>query len=198
MLGHLDRLLAGMAAPAAADRRRSPSCRCCRRGERDQILLTWSGAESAPAGTGCLHELFEAQAVRTPDGRRPWSSGRAQQRWTYDELEPPCQPPGPPPAAARRRPGAARGRPVRRSGELVAALLGVLKAGAAYVPLDPAYPGAAGWRSLRRMRAPSWSPAAYGRLPELPGQRDRSSPPERRPRRREPGAARRPPATSPT
>ncbi len=134
LLDHFDRLLAGMAAGAIGTVAELPMLAA---GERDQILLTWSGAENSPAGTGCLHELFEAQAARTPQAT---ALIVGEERWTYDELNRRANRL----AHRLRRLGAGPEQRVGvlmgRSGELIAALLGVLKAGAAYVPLDPAYP----------------------------------------------------------
>ncbi|HEX4959260.1 MAG TPA: amino acid adenylation domain-containing protein [Thermoanaerobaculia bacterium] len=144
LLDHLDRLLAGMAAAEAGPVAELPLLAA---GERDQILLAWSGAENAPAGTGCLHELFEAQAARTPEATALvfWDK-RGEERWTYDELNRRANRL----AHHLRRLGAGPEQRVGvlmgRSGELIAALLGVLKAGAAYVPLDPAYPD--DWRAF--------------------------------------------------
>lgn len=86
-----------------------------------------------------LHAAFEAQANQTPDAPAIWHQGEAL---TYAELD----------AKANAVAGAliARDLPAEtrigicmgRSPDLVAALLGVLKAGCAYVPLDPAYPQA--------------------------------------------------------
>ena len=91
-----------------------------------------------PAAQPCLHELFEQQAVRTPDAV---ALVYEQQRLTYREL-------------ARRsdvlahrvralRPAgddAPIGLLVERSLETVVGILGILKAGAAYLPIDPALP----------------------------------------------------------
>ncbi|HEU4883746.1 MAG TPA: amino acid adenylation domain-containing protein, partial [Longimicrobium sp.] len=89
-----------------------------------------------PAGP-CVHELFHAQAARTPDAVALVWQG---ERMTYAELERRANRI----AHALRRRGA--GPEVRvgiclpRTLDLVPAMLGVLGAGAAYVPLDPAYP----------------------------------------------------------
>ncbi len=94
-------------------------------------------AREAMTSDPCLHELFEAQAERTP-AAVALVGGEAEM--SYADLER---------SANRlahhlRRRGA--GPEVRigvcaaRSPELVVALLGILKAGAAYVPLDPTYP----------------------------------------------------------
>src|SRR5436305_7950486 len=143
MLDHLDRLLAGMADATAADLGPVAELPLLAAGERDQILLVWSGAENAPAGTGCLHELFEAQAARTPEATALIAG---ELRWTYAELNRRANRL----AHHLRRLGAGPEQRVgvlmSRSGELIAALLGILKAGAAYVPLDPAYPD--DWRAF--------------------------------------------------
>ncbi|MGW1175356.1 amino acid adenylation domain-containing protein [Kitasatospora sp. NPDC002543] len=89
------------------------------------------------SGTGRVHRAFEEQARRTPDDTAVVAG---PVRTTYAELDRRAA------AVARelRRRGAGRGSLVGvcldRDEWLVPALLGVWKAGAAYVPLDPAYP----------------------------------------------------------
>jgi amino acid adenylation domain-containing protein len=88
-------------------------------------------------GSGCLHDLFEAQAARAPGAVAVVAGDR---RLTYGELD----------ADANRLARWLRARGVGpdvpvgicldRSLELVVAVYGVLKAGGAYVPLDPAQP----------------------------------------------------------
>jgi amino acid adenylation domain-containing protein len=84
-----------------------------------------------------LHELVADQAQRTPDRVAVQSAGR---RLTYRELVEAADRV----AAALVAGGAGPGRMVAvmidRSVELPVALLGVLKSGAAFVPVDPAYP----------------------------------------------------------
>ncbi|MFF3847789.1 amino acid adenylation domain-containing protein [Streptomyces sp. NPDC002328] len=105
--------------------------------ERRLAVFADGGAADAPADR-CLHELFEEQAARTPDAVAVVCDGEevtygALDAWA-DEL------------ACLLRPLTGPGRPVgvrvRRSPAMVAALLGVLKAGGCYVPLDPALPAA--------------------------------------------------------
>ncbi|WP_242691354.1 non-ribosomal peptide synthetase [Lysobacter enzymogenes] len=103
-----------------------------------KTVLGWhrrdAGAAPAPA---CLHQNFERQAAATPDAIALASGDRS---WTYASLNARAN------AVARRlrEQGAGIGSVVgvcaERHGDLVAALLGTLKAGAAYLPLDPAYP----------------------------------------------------------
>ena len=85
----------------------------------------------------CLHHLIEAQSARTPEADALVFEGR---RLTYRELERRASAL----AAHLRRLGAgpeARvGLYLERSLEMVVALLAVLKAGAAYVPMDVAFP----------------------------------------------------------
>jgi amino acid adenylation domain-containing protein len=107
--------------------------------ERQQVLFDWN-ATSASFPTGmCLHELFEQQAHSTPEAIAVCGGGR---RISYGELDRWSTSL----AGSLRRLGAAPGVPIalffERSVEMVAAMLGVLKAGSAYVPLDPAAPRA--------------------------------------------------------
>jgi len=101
------------------------------------LLASWNENTAPFPDTATLHGLVEAQVARTPDAPAITAAGRSA---SYAELN----------AMANRiahRLGAARVGPetlvgicAERSVELVAGLLGVLKAGAAYVPLDPEYP----------------------------------------------------------
>nr|WP_078861723.1 non-ribosomal peptide synthetase [Streptomyces sp. NRRL F-5650] len=105
--------------------------------ERDRLLVELNDtAAEVPAAT--IPELFEAQAARTPDGIAVIDGGT---RLTYRRLS----------ARAGRLARVLAGRGVGaesvvavslpRSADLVVALLAVLKAGGAYLPVDPAYPG---------------------------------------------------------
>ncbi|MES2939619.1 MAG: non-ribosomal peptide synthase/polyketide synthase [Pseudomonadota bacterium] len=104
--------------------------------EREQLLVRWN-ATGAEFPGGCMHELFEAQARRTPDAI---AVVHGENRLRYAELD----------AQANRLahhlrtlgvgPDARVAVCVQRSERMVVALLAVLKAGGAYVPLDPAYP----------------------------------------------------------
>ncbi|MFF3084243.1 amino acid adenylation domain-containing protein [Streptomyces nojiriensis] len=93
------------------------------------------GVDPAPAD-GRLHTLFEAEAARTPGKAAVICAG---QEVTYRELDAWAQD-----IADRLGPAVAPGTPVgvcvERSPAMVAALLGVLKAGGCYVPLDPGLP----------------------------------------------------------
>ncbi|MBV9792200.1 MAG: amino acid adenylation domain-containing protein [Chloroflexi bacterium] len=110
--------------------------------ERAQ-LQGWQGPISAADETRCAHELFAAQAARTPDAIAVafvGANGETEQL-SYAELD---QRSNLLASELRRRLPANRehliGLFLDRSPELIVAILGVLKAGAAYVPLDPTYP----------------------------------------------------------
>lgn len=87
----------------------------------------------------CIHHLFEEQVDRTPERPALACDGR---QWTYRELNARAN------QLAHRlrslgvKPGARVGLCMDRSGESIVALLGILKAGAAYVPLHSEQPKA--------------------------------------------------------
>ncbi len=133
LAGRLTRLLR-----QAADRPQDPvtSLEILSPGERDQILVQWNG-RSRDVPSAVLPELFAEQVARTPDATAVIYDGA---RLTYAELN----------ARANQLArylislGAGPERLVAiampRSADMIVAVLAVLKAGAAYVPVDPAYP----------------------------------------------------------
>ncbi|MET0396029.1 MAG: amino acid adenylation domain-containing protein [Longimicrobiaceae bacterium] len=136
MCEHLQNLLAAL---AAAPERPVAELPMLGAAERARVLEEWSAtAPGHPAGA-CVHDLFAAQARRTPDAPALRFRGEAL---SYAELD----------RWSARLASHLRGLGVgpetrvgvclERTPELVVALLGVLRAGGAYVPLDPAYPRA--------------------------------------------------------
>jgi len=107
--------------------------------ERALVLGPWTRGADLPPAEGAAHRLFEARAAEHPDFPALAGDG-----WTvsYGELDAHAE------RIARRLRALGVGVetpvgvPLPRSPELVAALLGVLKAGGVYVPLDPTLPGA--------------------------------------------------------
>jgi amino acid adenylation domain-containing protein len=85
----------------------------------------------------CLHELFEAQAARTPHAPALVFEGETL---TYRELDRRASRVAAQLAALGVGPDVTVGLHVERSLELVVGMLGILKAGGAYVPIDPSYP----------------------------------------------------------
>ncbi len=104
--------------------------------ERHQALVEWNDTSSRFPRRS-LHGLFAEQAAARPDAVAVvWDGGEL----SYGELSRQAA------GIARRLRGLGVGRESRvglcaeRSGEMVAAVLGILAAGGAYVPLDPSYP----------------------------------------------------------
>ncbi|NPC84603.1 amino acid adenylation domain-containing protein, partial [Pyxidicoccus fallax] len=118
--------------------------------ERHRALSEWS--YTAPAvPDACAHHLFEEQVHRTPDAP---AVSFGERTLTYRELD----------ARANQLawhlrslgvgPDVVVGVHLERSLELVVALVGVLKAGGAFLPLDTAYPAARLELMLREARVP--------------------------------------------
>jgi amino acid adenylation domain-containing protein len=107
--------------------------------EREQILREWNETEVEFGSARCVHELIALQASATPDRIAVSSGGRELSYAELDERSNQL-------ARYLRRLGVAAesmvGVAVERTPEMLIALLGVLKAGAAYLPLDPDYPQA--------------------------------------------------------
>ena len=105
--------------------------------ERKQILFDWNQTEVEFPRSKTLHELFEDQVNKTPDAVAITFAG---QSLTYRELNQCAD------QVARYLQSLSIGPDVpvalfvERSFEMVTGVLGVLKAGGACLPLDPAYP----------------------------------------------------------
>ena len=105
--------------------------------ERRQIPVEWNDTGSDYPRDRRVHELFEAQAQRTPDRVAVVCE---QQRLTYRELNAQADRLAHHLALLGVGPDERVGLHVERSLGMVVGLLGILKAGGAYVPLDPNYP----------------------------------------------------------
>jgi len=133
MLGHYATLLAAVAADPDQPVSRLPMLTADE--ERSLVAAQQQTTQFAPGD--CLHQLFEAQARRTPDAVALVCEDK---RLTYGELNRRAN------QLARRLralgvgPEVLVGVCLERSLHTVVGILGVLKAGGAYVPLDPAYP----------------------------------------------------------
>src|SRR5262249_49823999 len=105
--------------------------------DEQQLLVQNWNATRRPYPHACIHQLFEQQAARTPNAGAVTFAGKTL---TYAELNRRSNQL----AHHLRRLGAGPetrvGICVERSLEMVVGLLGILKAGAAYVPMDPSYP----------------------------------------------------------
>ncbi|HVG17422.1 MAG TPA: amino acid adenylation domain-containing protein, partial [Blastocatellia bacterium] len=136
LLGHFERLLEQMASDA---QNRISELELLTEAEKRQVLEEWSHTGETEAATATFHEMFEQQVRRTPDVMAVAYDGH---RLTYAELNRRANRL----AHHLRRVGVGvetrLGIFLQRSTEMVVAILGALKAGGTYVPMDPEYPPA--------------------------------------------------------
>jgi amino acid adenylation domain-containing protein len=105
--------------------------------ERHELLYKWNDTKTEFHSEQCVHQLFEAQAERSPEAVAVVNE---DEQLTYAQLDRR----GNQLAHHLRKLGVGPetrvGLCVERSLQTIVGLLGILKAGGAYVPLDPAYP----------------------------------------------------------
>ena len=134
MLGHFQILLEAMVADPE---QRLSDFPLLTDAERQQLLVEWNDTKSDYPRDLCIHQLFEAQAERTPDAIAVVFE---HEQLTYGELNRRANQLAHYLRALGVRPEDLVAICLERSLEMVIGLLGILKAGGAYVPLDPAYP----------------------------------------------------------
>lgn len=105
--------------------------------ERNRILHEWNRTEAPFPTDRCFHQLFEEQVERQPEAIALVFEGRDV---TYRELNARANQLGHYLRRLGVGPESIVGLCVDRSVEMVVSMLGVQKAGAAYLPLDPNYP----------------------------------------------------------
>ena len=105
--------------------------------ERRQVLEEWNATRADYPKEKLIHELFEEQVERSPDAVALVYEDQTPE---LRRVERAGQSPGPSSARAGRGARIAGGDLYGAGVEMVVALLAALKAGAAYVPLDPTYP----------------------------------------------------------
>src|SRR5262249_52360499 len=105
--------------------------------EREQVLYEWNMTEAEYPRDSCVQELFEQQVEQSPEavavayGDEPLSYAELNRRANQLAHHLRTLGVGPDERVALC---------VERGVEMVVGLLGVLKAGGVYVPLDPGYP----------------------------------------------------------
>ncbi len=105
--------------------------------ERQQVLVEWNATEAEYPRQLCLHQLFEQQVEQRPEAVACLFE---DQQISYQALN---QRANQVAHFLQKRglgPGQRVGIFVERSLDMMVGLLGIQKSGAAYVPLDPAYP----------------------------------------------------------
>ena len=134
MLGQWVTLLDGMARDTDA---RLASLPLLTAGETQEIVHDWNATGTEHDRDVCIHELFEAQAARTPDA---FALAHGDDQLTYAELD----------TRANRLANYLRaqgidhevlvGVCVERTLDIVVSILAIMKADGTYLPLDPEYP----------------------------------------------------------
>lgn len=105
--------------------------------ERQQLLVEWNRTHLAYPQDKCISDLFNDQVARTPDAVAIIC---ASQSLTYRELSDRAGQLAGHLAALGVGPDVLVGLCVERSAEMIVAMMGILMAGGAYLPLDPQYP----------------------------------------------------------
>jgi amino acid adenylation domain-containing protein len=105
--------------------------------EQTQVLSEWNRTAADYPRDLTIPKAFENQVVRTPDAPALLYEGK---RWTYQQINEDANRLAHLLIKTGCRTGSRVGIFLERSVEMVVALLGVLKTGAAYVPLDPGHP----------------------------------------------------------
>ncbi|MGD9899868.1 MAG: amino acid adenylation domain-containing protein, partial [Calditrichaceae bacterium] len=107
-------------------------------GEKNRILVEWNATETEHEQFTGIHQIFERRVKESPDSTAVVFRDKSI---SYDELNKKANRL----AHYLKKKHIGPDTPVailmERSCELLIAMFGVLKAGAAYLPLDPAYPG---------------------------------------------------------
>jgi amino acid adenylation domain-containing protein len=134
MLAHFEKLLHG-----ALDNpdRRLAELPLMSDQERAQVLVEWNQTAADYPRDLSIHKAFENQIARIPDATALLYEGK---RWTYRQINDEANRLSHLLAKKGIGSGSLVGILLERSAQMVIALLGVLKAGAAYVPLDSSYP----------------------------------------------------------
>ena len=133
MAGHFETLLGGIVNDPETQISRLPLLTS---GERQQLLVEWNDTRRDYPHE-CVHRLFEAQVDRTPDAV---AARFGASQMTYAELNGRANQLAHALIAAGVTPRSIVAICIDRSLGMLIGLLGILKAGAAYMPIDPSFP----------------------------------------------------------
>ncbi len=107
--------------------------------EANRLLGEWAGSQSPLRNDICLHQFFEEQVARSPDAIAVVCG---DERLTYLQLNTRANRVADRLRALGAGPDQFIGICHSRTPNMLVAILGILKSGAAYVPIDPTYPRA--------------------------------------------------------
>ncbi len=105
--------------------------------EQHQLLVEWNNTQMPYPQDLCIHQMFEAHVERTPNAIAVVFE---DQQLTYRELNTQANQLAHYLQSLGVKPDTLVAICVERSLEMLVGVLGILKAGAAYLPLDPTYP----------------------------------------------------------
>jgi amino acid adenylation domain-containing protein/non-ribosomal peptide synthase protein (TIGR01720 family) len=135
MAGHYERLLGGMVADPDGRLEELPLLTTF---EERQLTVAWNQTTTDYPRNATLAELFEAQVERDAECVAACFDGR---QLRYGELNKRANQLAHALIQRGVGPGSLVAISLERSLEMVVGVLGVIKSGAAYLPLDPGYPG---------------------------------------------------------
>ncbi|HXE41627.1 MAG TPA: AMP-binding protein, partial [Candidatus Baltobacteraceae bacterium] len=134
MLGHFQTLLEGVIANPTEKVSKLP---ILTEGERHKMLVEWNDNAADFPKDKCVHQLFEEQVARTPDAI---ALVFEDEQLTYRELNERANQLASQLRALGVVPESRVGICVERSLNMIVGVMGILKAGGCYLPLDPNYP----------------------------------------------------------
>jgi aspartate racemase len=105
--------------------------------ERDRVVALGAGERTAYERDATVEAVFAARAAASPDAV---AVADAKTTLTYSEVDRRANRLAALLRASGVKPGSAVGIALERSADIAVVLLGILRAGAVYVPLDPAWP----------------------------------------------------------
>ncbi|WCN79542.1 non-ribosomal peptide synthetase [Micromonospora sp. LH3U1] len=130
MVGHLRRICGELVSvPDAPVGRLSPLSE----DEHHRLVREWNDTAAPYSGQSCIHELFEQQVRRTPDATALLFQDH---EWTYAEINRQANRLAHHLVSLGIGPGSFVAVLMERSAEMIPALLGILKAGGTYVPIE--------------------------------------------------------------
>ncbi|NEO76293.1 non-ribosomal peptide synthetase [Moorena sp. SIO4G3] len=134
MVGHFQTLLGGIVSDPE---QRIGELPLLTGAERHQLLVEWNDTKGPYPDDQCIHQLFEVQVDKTPNAIAVVYEA---QTLTYQELNERANQLAHYLQSLGVTTETLVGICIERSLDMIVGLLGILKAGCAYVPLDPAYP----------------------------------------------------------
>ncbi len=138
MLGHFQTLLEAIAKSPASKLSELPLLS----EEEEQQLAGWNNTARDYPQDVALHQFFERQAARVPDATALVCNG---ERFSYRELNARANQVAHYLRARGAGPDVLVGICTPRTPEMLIGILGILKSGSAYVPIDPVVSGRAHW-----------------------------------------------------